>query len=74
MPQLPPWRPAHHPAGRLGRVPAEVKAQILAAKQPALDRWALRVLTAPSLQAVFGATKARPTRAASARRTATSRT
>ncbi len=50
---------------RFGPVPAEAKAQILAAKQPALDRWALRVLTAPSLQAVLGAAaKARPSKTA----------
>lgn len=44
---------------RFGPVPAETKAQILAAKQPTLDRWALRVLTAPSLQAVLGASSSR---------------
>jgi hypothetical protein len=51
---------------RFGPVPAVVKAQVLAAKQPALDRWALRVLTAPSLQAVLGTPKARPTKTAPA--------
>ncbi len=54
---------------RFGPVPAEAKAQILAAKQPSLDRWALRVLTAPSLDAVLGAAKARPTKTAPARKT-----
>ena len=54
---------------RFGSVPAEAKAQILAAKQPSLDRWALRVLTAPSLDAVLGAAKARPTKTAPARKT-----
>jgi hypothetical protein len=53
---------------RFGPVPAEAKAQVLGAKQPALDRWALRVLTAPSLQAVLGAAKARPTKTAPARK------
>lgn len=48
---------------RFGPVPADAKAQILAARQPALDRWALRVLTAPSLQAVLAPSKARPTTA-----------
>jgi hypothetical protein len=33
---------------RFGRVPAEAKAQVPAAKEPALDRWAVRVLTARS--------------------------
>jgi predicted transposase YdaD len=38
---------------RFGPVPANTKAQVLAAKQPTLDRWAERLLTASSLQAVF---------------------
>ncbi len=53
---------------RFGPVPAKAKAQVLAAKAPALDRWALRVLTAPSLQAVLGASKARARKTAPARR------
>ena len=44
---------------RFGPVPAEAKAQVLAAKQPTLDRWAVRVLNAPSLQAVLGASMPR---------------
>jgi hypothetical protein len=67
-------------SARFGRVPAEVEARILAAKKPALDRWAIRVLTAPSLQAVLGtrrpapaapapgAPRARPAKKAPARR------
>ncbi|MFO0729366.1 MAG: Rpn family recombination-promoting nuclease/putative transposase, partial [Myxococcota bacterium] len=54
---------------RFGPVPAAAKAQILAAKQPALDRWAIRVLTEPSLEAVLGATKARPAKTAPSRKT-----
>jgi hypothetical protein len=56
-------------AARFGPVPPDVKAQILAAKQPTLDRWALRVLTAPSLQAVFGASTSRSKKTARPRRT-----
>ena len=54
---------------RFGPVPAEAKTRIRAAKQPTLVRWALRVLTAPSLDAVLGAAKARSTKTAPARRT-----
>jgi hypothetical protein len=53
---------------RFGPVPAEAKAQVLAAKQPALDRWALRVLTAPSLRAVLGPRTRPPKKTAPARR------
>lgn len=53
---------------RFGPVPAEAKAQVLAAKEPALDRWALRVLTAPSLDAVLGAATTRAKKPAPARR------
>jgi predicted transposase YdaD len=53
---------------RFGRVPAEAKAQVLAAKEPALDRWAVRVLTARSLQAVLGAPASRAKKPAPARR------
>jgi predicted transposase YdaD len=42
-------------AARFGPVPAEVKARVLAAKEPTLARWALRVLTARSMEAVFTA-------------------
>ncbi len=38
---------------RFGRVPAEAKARILAAKEPALARWSVRVLSAPTLEAVL---------------------
>jgi hypothetical protein len=55
-------------AARFGSVPTEAKAQVLAAKQPTLDRWALRVLTAPSLQAVLGASTHRSTKTAHPRR------
>jgi predicted transposase YdaD len=41
-------------AARFGRVPAEAKARILSAKEPTLARWSLRVLTAPTLDDVFG--------------------
>jgi predicted transposase YdaD len=44
---------------RFGPVPKATRAQILAAKEAALDRWALRVLTAPSLQAVLAASTPR---------------
>ncbi len=57
-------------AARFGPVPAEAKAQmqILAATEPALARWSLRVLTEPSLQAVIGAPTSRAKRAEAARR------
>ncbi len=38
---------------RFGAVPAEVKARILNAKEPALKRWSLRVLDAPNVDAVM---------------------
>jgi predicted transposase/invertase (TIGR01784 family) len=41
-------------AARFGPVPAEAKARILGATGPALARWTLRVLTAPTLEAVLG--------------------
>jgi hypothetical protein len=53
---------------RFGPVPAEVEALVLAAKQPTLDRWALRVLTAPSLQAVLGPARGRSAKRTTARR------
>jgi hypothetical protein len=37
-----------------GSVPAEVSAQFMAADEAALSRWAIRVLTAPTLEEVFG--------------------
>jgi predicted transposase YdaD len=43
-------------AARFGPVPAEVKVRVLAAKEPTLARWSLRVLTAPTLEAVLGGT------------------
>jgi hypothetical protein len=48
-------------AARFGRVPAAVKARVLAADEAALARWLLRVLTAPTLDAVLdgSATKAK---------------
>jgi hypothetical protein len=39
---------------RFGPVPAEAKARIVGATWPALVRWTLRVLTAPTLEAVLG--------------------
>jgi predicted transposase YdaD len=38
---------------RFGPVPAEAKARIMTASEPTLARWAIRVLTAPTLEAVF---------------------
>jgi predicted transposase YdaD len=56
-------------AARFGRVPAEAKAQILAATEPMLARWSLRVLSAPTLDAVLrGAAARAPKNASSARR------
>lgn len=40
-------------AARFGAVPAEAKARVLAATEPTLTRWSLRLLTAPTLEAVF---------------------
>jgi predicted transposase YdaD len=54
-------------AARFGPVPAEVKERILAAKEATLTRWSLRVLTAPTLEAVLDS-KAK--KAASVRRPA----
>ena len=46
---------------RFGAVPADAKERILAATEPMLTRWSLRVLTAPTLAAVLGsATTAKP--------------
>jgi predicted transposase YdaD len=59
---------------RFGRVPAEAKERILAAKEATLARWLVRVLTAPTIDDVFGngtATKKAPKKpAAPARRPA----
>jgi hypothetical protein len=45
-------------AARFGRVPATAKALVLAADEAVLARWTLRVLTAPTLDAVLdGSTK-----------------
>ncbi len=49
---------------RFGPVPAEAKARVLAASEATLARWALRVLTAPTLEAVLDG---RPRKAAPAR-------
>ena len=38
---------------RFGRVPADAKARVLAAKEATLTRWSLRVLTAPTIEAVL---------------------
>ncbi len=55
---------------RFGAVPADVKARILDAKEPALARWSLRVLTAPSLAEVMdGKAKASPAKRTPARKT-----
>ena len=54
-------------AARFGAVPADARERILAATEPMLKRWSLRVLTAPTLAAVLdGKTKS----AASTRRPA----
>jgi hypothetical protein len=41
-------------SARFGSVPAEVSAQVMAAGKVALSRWAIRVLTASTLEEVFG--------------------
>jgi hypothetical protein len=67
-------------AARFGPVPAETKAQILAATEATLARWSLRVLTAPTLAAALDsaatkpAKKAAPTRRPPARKRARSAT
>jgi hypothetical protein len=65
-------------AARFGAVPAEAKARVLAATEPTLARWSLRVLTAPTLEAVLGggttAKKAAKKPAAPARRPAARKT
>jgi hypothetical protein len=48
-------------------VPTEAKERVLAAKQATLERWTLRVLTAPTLEAVLDE---RPKKAAPTRRRA----
>ena len=55
---------------RFGAVPADARARILAAKEATLARWSLRVLTAPTLDAVLGgkAKKAAPARRPAPRR------
>jgi hypothetical protein len=60
---------------RFGAVPAEAKARILGATEPTLARWSLRVLTAPTLEAVLGPAKksTRKTTKKTARRPATRR-
>ena len=57
---------------RFGRVPADAKARVLAAKEATLARWSLRVLTAPTLEAVLDgkAKKAAPARRPAARKRA----
>jgi hypothetical protein len=40
-------------AARFGRVPAETRARILAANEATVTRWSIRVLTAPTLEAVL---------------------
>jgi predicted transposase YdaD len=58
---------------RFGAVPADARERILAATEPMLTRWSLRVLTAPTLAAVLGsASAAKPAkkRASPARRQA----
>jgi hypothetical protein len=57
---------------RFGRVPADAKARVLAAKEATLTRWSLRVLTAPTLEAVLDgkAKKAAPARRPAARKRA----
>lgn len=40
-------------AARFGDVPDDVKQRIAAARDATLEKWALRVLTAPTLEAVL---------------------
>jgi predicted transposase YdaD len=40
-------------AARFGRVPAETRARILAASEATVTRWSIRVLTAPTIEAVL---------------------
>jgi hypothetical protein len=54
---------------RFGPVPADVKAEILAAPEATLARWSLRVLTEPTLDSVLR-TRTRKPAAASRRRRA----
>jgi hypothetical protein len=42
-------------AARFGPVPAHVSAQLASADEASLTRWTTRVLTAPTLEAVLGA-------------------
>ena len=57
---------------RFGRVPAEARARVLAAKEATLKRWSLRLLTASTLDEVLEgkAKKAVPARAPAPRRRA----
>jgi len=59
-------------AARFGKVPAEVKARVGAADDATLAEWAVRVLTAPTLERVLeqGATAAAPGRRAAPRKRA----
>jgi hypothetical protein len=60
-------------SARFGAVPADVRERILAATEPMLTRWSLRVLTAPTLAAVLGGgttAKTAKKRASPARRAA----
>jgi hypothetical protein len=52
-------------AARFGRVPAEAKARILAASEATITRWSIRVLTAPTLDAVLRSPSARTAKKAS---------
>jgi hypothetical protein len=57
---------------RFGRVPADAEARVLAAKEATLAQWSIRVLTAPTLEAVLDgkAKKAAPARRPAARKRA----
>jgi len=54
-------------ASRFGAVPEEVRMRVLAADERTLSRWSLRLLTAPTLDAVFTARKPPAKKAAPAR-------
>jgi hypothetical protein len=57
-------------AARFGRVPAETKVRIRGANEATISQWAIRVLTAPTLEAVLRSPRKRTARKpASAART-----
>ena len=48
---------------RFGPVPADVSAQVMAADEATLSRWAARVLTAPTLAGVLSKARASTSKA-----------